>query len=61
MMLEVTIGESICVRMDDGMEDQRLNPEQTEDYLRRMGRQAVTIYNDLPTATLIVTDGDSED
>ena len=38
MILEVTIGESICIRMDDEMTDSRPVPEQVEDYLVRMRR-----------------------
>lgn len=48
MMLEITIGESICVRIDDCIEDQRLTPEQTEDYLTRMRRTALEVYAGLP-------------
>ena len=53
MMLEVTIGESICVRMDDGIEDSRPVPEQVEDYLTRMSRTAVKTYVDLPASSMI--------
>jgi hypothetical protein len=45
MMLEVTIGETICVRMDDEMTDQRLTPEHVEDYLTRMARTAAKMYD----------------
>ena len=53
MVLEVTIGESICVRMDDGIEDSRPVPEQVEDYLTRMSRAAVKTYVDLPASSMI--------
>jgi len=52
MMLEVTIGESICIRMDDGIEDSRPVPEQVEDYLTRMSRAAVKTYVDLPASAM---------
>ena len=61
MMLEVTIGESICVRMDD--EDVSITglvPEQFEEYLVRMRRQAVQCYMDIP-ATSMVAPGDDND
>lgn len=48
MMLEITIGESICVRIDDCIEHERLMPEQVEDYLTRMRRTAVALYDGLP-------------
>ena len=48
MMLEVTIGATICVRYDDCMEDVRLTPELVEDYLTRMRRTAVAMYDNLP-------------
>ena len=48
MMLEITIGESICVRLDDCIEDQRLNPEQVEDYLTRMRRTAIDLFEGIP-------------
>jgi hypothetical protein len=54
MMLEVSIGDSIAVRMDDGIEDQRLTPEQTEDYLIRMSRTAVKTYADIPATSMVV-------
>ena len=60
MMLEVTIGESICVRMDDGIEDSRPVPEQVEDYLTRMSRTAVKTYTDIPTAALVSYEDDDE-
>ena len=50
MILEVTIGESICVRMDDEMTDSRPVPEAVGDYLARMREQAVKCYTDLPSA-----------
>jgi hypothetical protein len=40
MMLEVTLGEHVAVRFDDDMPEQRLTPEQAEDYLTRMARTA---------------------
>ena len=48
MMLEITIGATICVRYDDCMEDVRLTPELVEDYLTRMRRTAVAMYDNLP-------------
>lgn len=50
MMLEVGIGESVIVRMDDDMTNTRLNPEQVEDYLTRMRRTALKVYRNLPDA-----------
>ena len=44
MMLEVTIGESIRVAIDDCIESERLMPEQVEDYLTRMRRTAVDLF-----------------
>lgn len=61
MILEVTIGESICIRMDDEMTDQRPTPEQVEDYLTRMSRTAVKTYVDLPTPSHAQPGDDSED
>jgi hypothetical protein len=58
MVLEVTIGESICIRMDDGIEDSRPVPEQVEDYLTRMSRAAVKTYTDIPTSSMIGGDDD---
>ena len=48
MMLEITIGATICVRYDDCMEDVRLTPELVEDYLTRMRRTAVAMYDSIP-------------
>ena len=48
MMLEITIGATICVRYDDCMEDVRLTPELVEDYLTRMRRTAVAMYDGMP-------------
>lgn len=59
MILEVTIGESICIRMDDEMTEQRPTPEQVEDYLTRMSRSAVKTYVDLPAASMYQP-GDSD-
>jgi hypothetical protein len=50
VILEVTIGESICIRMDDEMTDSRPVPEAVGDYLARMREQAVKCYVDLPSA-----------
>jgi hypothetical protein len=61
MMLEVSIGDSIAVRMDDGIEDQRLTPEQTEDYLIRMSRTAVKTYADIPASSMVAPEGDEDD
>jgi hypothetical protein len=43
MMLEVTLGEHVAVRFDD-MPEQRLTPEQAEDYLTRMARTAERLW-----------------
>ena len=48
MMLEVTIGESICARFDDDMQDQRPTPEVVEDYLTRMRRTAIDLFEGIP-------------
>jgi len=48
MMLEITIGATICVRYDDCMEDVRLTPELVEDYLTRMRRTPVAMYDSIP-------------
>lgn len=48
MILEITIGESICVRIDDMIEHERLTPERTEDYLTRMRRTAIDLYQAIP-------------
>lgn len=61
MILEVTIGESVCIRMDDEITDSRPTPEQTEDYLNRMSRAAVKTFNDLPTVSMLAPGDDSED
>ena len=54
MMLEVTIGETICIRMDDDDATvTRMIPEQFEEYLVRMRRQAVQCYTDLPASSLV--------
>jgi len=59
MMLEVTIGESICVRMDDeNVNITNLIPEQFEEYLVRMRRQAVQCYTDLPASSMIAPGDD---
>jgi hypothetical protein len=48
MMLEVTIGDAICVRMeDDSLSVNGIVPEQFEEYLVRMGRQALRVYSDI--------------
>ena len=60
MMLEITIGESICIRMDDGIEDQRPVPEQVEDYLTRMSRAAVKTYCDIPASSMIGAEDDDD-
>jgi len=56
MILEVTIGESITIRMDDDMNDSRPVPEAVGDYLGRMREQAVKCYMDLPTASTVDED-----
>ena len=56
MMLEITIGESICVRIDDCIEDTRLNPEQVEDYLTRMRRTAIDLFDGIPEAEVPALD-----
>jgi hypothetical protein len=48
MILQITIGESICVSVDDCIEDVRLTPEQTEDYLTRMRRTAIDLFEGIP-------------
>lgn len=59
MILEVTIGESICIRMEDGMDDSRPVPEAVGDYLARMREQAVKCYVDLPSpAEVAASDND---
>lgn len=59
MILEVTIGESICIRMDDEMTDSRPVPEAVGDYLARMREQAVKCYVDLPSpAEVAASDND---
>ena len=59
MILEVTIGESITIRMDDDMNDSRPVPEAVGDYLARMREQAVKCYMDLPNASYIEADDEA--
>ena len=59
MILELTIGESITIRMDDDITDSRPVPEVVGDYLARMRQEAVQTYMDLPSAS--VTTGDDGD
>lgn len=63
MMLEVTLGEHVAVRFDDEMIDQRAVPEQVEDYLTRMGRTAVNVWNattnDIPVPALVDPDDEA--
>jgi len=56
MILELQIGESIAVRFDDDINDERPTPEVVEDYLTRMRRTAVDLFNALPNDTDDVSD-----
>jgi len=51
VILELQIGESIAVRFDDDINDERPTPEVVEDYLTRMRRTAVDLFNALPNDT----------
>jgi hypothetical protein len=61
MMLEVTLGEHVAVRFDDEMVDQRPTPEQVEDYLTRMRRTAMAMW-DGSTDEIVpaLTEGDEQ-
>ena len=62
MMLELSLGEHVCVRIDDDMTHQRLTPEQVEDYLTRMRRTAAARWDDMPDEVVpaLVEDDEGE-
>lgn len=61
MMLEITIGETICVRYDDCIEDERMLPELVEDYLTRMRRTAIDLFEGIPNEPVPALDGHEDE
>jgi len=53
MILEIGVFDTVAVRIDDCIEDTRLTPEQTEDYLNRMRRAAIKTYRALPADVVV--------
>lgn len=60
MMLEISLGEHVAVRIDDDMTNTRLTPEQVEDYLTRMRRTAAALWDGIPDETVDALDEPGE-
>ena len=60
MILEIAIGDTVCVRFDDELTDNPPNPELVEDYLTRMGRTATRMWDGMADAPATTTSDDEQ-